>query len=1011
MNKGVLALLVAVASSATPLMADEETVGGYTWTYGIDGDEAQIYGVTPAPAGAVAIPSLLGGKPMTSIGVSAFSGCTNMTSVTIPTGVTHIWDYAFYGCSGLTSVTIPTSVTSIEDSAFCGCSGLAKDGFVIVSGILFDYVGPGGNVAIPTGVTSIGYGAFEYCNGLTSVTIPTGVTSIGASAFYGCSALTNVTIPVSVKSIGSSAFRGCGGLAEDGFVVVRNVLFDYVGSDGDVVIPDGVESIGVRAFYHRRYLSSVTMPDGVTGIGSSAFYGCSSLTNVTFGNGVTSIGGSAFYGCSCLTNVAMPDGVTSIGSSAFYGCSSLTNVVIPGGVKKINASAFKNCSSLTGVAIPDGVRSIGASAFYGCSSLTSVSIPASVTSIGSSAFGKCGGLECVTIPQRVCSSKMKTIFPAAYQSITNVVIVDGVKKINSSVFSGCSGLFSVEIPGSVTNIGSSAFSGCCSLTSVAIPDRVKKIRSSTFKDCSGLTSVTIPTGVTSIGASAFSGCSALTDVTIPASVTSIGASAFYGCSGLIVVTIPDGVKSIEDSTFYDCGGLTSLVIPSSVTKIASSAFKKCSGLKSVTIPQCVCSSTMKKVFPSAYQSITNVVIAGDVTSIDGDTFSGCNDLIFDMTTIPGVKLLDGWVVGNTGELPEELDLTGIKGVGGKAFYNCKGLARITIPASVTSIGEKAFYGCRGLTNIVFEGDAPDVASSAFSSAGSRCTAFVTRDSVGWGVEIPGKWNGIAIAFSQDGVLYGGRLNVKFAKAQTVKGALIRNDKDYSRLGTVQVKVGRINARKKTVKITIVATLLVNGKAKKFMAKKVVSVDGSKRISPVTFSFTTKRIGKMSLEMGADGFFTLGSPSCAMAQATVGGALKGGARGTFRLEEFDLAVPGTLQDDLLPYEVPFKVVGKKWLFAKAAAVKWAKDRKTKVFGRVVDESKGKANRSGLKLSYAAKTGIFKGSFKAYSLQNALGGKKKMKKYKVNVVGYVVDGVGTGEASCKRPAGGPWAVTVE
>ena len=106
-----------------------------------------------------------------------------------------------------------------------------------------------------------------------------------------------------------------------------------------------------------------------------------------------------------------------------------------------------------------------------------------------------------------------------------------------------------------------------------------------------------------------------------------------------------------------------------------------------------------------------------------------------------------------------------------------------------------------------------------------------------------------------------------------------------------------------------------------------------------------------------------------------------------------------------------MVGKKWLFAKATVVKWATDRKTRVFGRVVDESKGKTNRSGLKLSYAAKTGIFKGSFKAYSLQDAFGGKKKLKKHKVDVIGFVVDGVGTGEASCKRPVGGPWAVTVQ
>ena len=168
---------------------------------------------------------------------------------------------------------------------------------------------------------------------------------------------------------------------------------------------------------------------------------------------------------------------------------------------------------------------------------------------------------------------------------------------------------------------------------------------------------------------------------------------------------------------------------------------------------------------------------------------------------------------------------------------------------------------------------------------------------------------------------------------------------------------------------------------------------------------------MKFEMGADGVFTLASSAFAMARATVGGALKGGARGTFRLEEFDLAVPGTLQDDLLPSEESFDVAGGQWKFAQPATVKWTLNRETKEYGRVVDESSGKANRSGLKLSYAAKTGIFKGSFKAYSLQDAPGGKKKMKKLKVNVIGFVVDGVGTGEASCRRPAGGPWAVTVE
>ena len=99
-------------------------------------------------------------------------------------------DSAFYGCSGLTSLTIPSGVTSIGGSAFYGCSGLTS-------------------LTIPSSVTSIGYSAFEGCSGLTSLIIPSSVTSIGNYAFKGCSGLTSLTIPSSVTSIGWSAFEGC----------------------------------------------------------------------------------------------------------------------------------------------------------------------------------------------------------------------------------------------------------------------------------------------------------------------------------------------------------------------------------------------------------------------------------------------------------------------------------------------------------------------------------------------------------------------------------------------------------------------------------------------------------------------------------------------------------------------------------------------------------------------------------------------------------------------------------
>ena len=96
---------------------------------------------------------------VTTIGSSAFSGCSGLTSVDIPASVTSIGNYAFYNCSGLTSVDIPNSVTSIGETAFYKCSGLTS-------------------VTIPNSVTSIGEEAFSGCKGLTSIAIPGSVTSI-----------------------------------------------------------------------------------------------------------------------------------------------------------------------------------------------------------------------------------------------------------------------------------------------------------------------------------------------------------------------------------------------------------------------------------------------------------------------------------------------------------------------------------------------------------------------------------------------------------------------------------------------------------------------------------------------------------------------------------------------------------------------------------------------------------------------------------------------------------------
>ena len=166
----------------------------------------------------------------------------------------------------------------------------------------------------------------------------------------------------------------------------------YTENIKNVVIKQGVTSIGNLAFERCNNLTSIIIPNSVTSISESAFDGCSSLTSIIIPNSVTSIGICAFRGCSSLTSITIPSGVTSIEAYGFYGCRNLTSITIPSSVTSIGNYAFCGCSSLTSITIPSSVTSIGERAFYYCSSLASITIPSSVISIGDRAFDDCSSL-------------------------------------------------------------------------------------------------------------------------------------------------------------------------------------------------------------------------------------------------------------------------------------------------------------------------------------------------------------------------------------------------------------------------------------------------------------------------------------------------------------------------------------------------------------------------------------------------------------------------------------------
>ena len=439
---------------------------------------------------------------------SPFSNCDRLTDFVFGEEVEHIPAYLCRELTLLNTIVIPNSVTSIGISAFDGCSGLTEviwnarnvqdfqdnssrpfsgcdrlTDFVFgeevehIPAYLCRELTLLNTIVIPNSVTSIGTNAFSFCRGLTKVSIPNSVKTIGNWAFYRCTGLTTVTIGNSVTSIGNRAFYSCTSLTE-------------------VSIPNSVKTIEFRAFEGCTGLKTVTIGNSVTTIGESAFYSCTSLTEVSIPNSVTSIGSSEFEDCSGLKTVTIGNSVTTIGDGTFNGCTSLKTVIwnarnvqdtflsetwIPKPpfpdsdrltefvfgeeVEYIPAYLCYQLASLKKLVIGNSVTSIGNHAFFCCSGLTEVTIPNSVTSIGDYAFADCTGLTEITIPNAVTT-------------------------IEGYAFTRCTGLKTVTIGNSVTTIEDGAFNGCTQMESVTIGEKVESIGESAFAKCNSLTAVT-----------------------------------------------------------------------------------------------------------------------------------------------------------------------------------------------------------------------------------------------------------------------------------------------------------------------------------------------------------------------------------------------------------------------------------------------------------------------------------------------------------------------------------------
>ena len=699
-----------------------------------------IFGASSANSNGKYVPDSLKVVNVTDgekIGESAFFGCVNLTSITIPDDITSIGEMAFYN-SGLTNFVIPNGVKEVAYATFGHCKNLIEvtvpNGVTRIGDSAFADSGLKG-IDMPNSVTEMGISVFYACHDLVDVKVSECLENIGDMAFAYCDKLDEIIIPNSVKTIDQNAFSECNAL--------NSITVPFVGEKADgtgakhigywfgtpsninrgnvlpqslkEVIITGGTSISEDSFWGCQYIERIVIPSSVTTIEDRAFHDCVAVTGIVIPNSVTTIGKYAFAGCRAMESLVIGNHVESIDDGAFELCSKITEIEIPSSVKYIGVHSFLNCGGVRKLTINPGVETIGSSAFGGLSEITEITIPDTVKRMGEEVLEGCSGLTEMTIPfvgEEVKTADETYQYPFGYifghsPSTGDIEIRQGYHEFSTNgVYYGSytlpTNLRSVTITGG--NILRGAFSDCGSLTSITIPDGTTCIGEEAFLGCSGLSSITIPEGIKMIGNNAFAG-SGLTKVTIPSTVEVIGEYAFAQSDKLEKVTINGAATTLGDHCFAECGALTTISLGANVSALGNEVFSGCPVLKTVnyggTLEQW---SLLSKADNWDADTQTIDILCSDSGTDKDEQYTYV--LLEDDTYSVQAGL--NFVAGDV-EISGTFNGKAVAAIAQEAFKNRADITSVRIPDSVEYIGENAFTGCDAMTSITipFVGEKAD----------------------------------------------------------------------------------------------------------------------------------------------------------------------------------------------------------------------------------------------------------------------------------------------------------------
>ena len=523
----------------------------------------------------------------------------------------------------------------------------------------------------------------EYKSNISVLHIYSGVESIGDRAFFELDVLSQIDLEAGLKSVGKNAFPelftpsitrvydmatwvslefedgGVPSLYMTGLIYVGKVEVDENGAKRltnkstrieNLIIPEGVETIGSYAFYQNNHITTVTLPASLKSIGSYAFYECGAIEEVytpalsawcgisfaeRYANPLI-YGRNLFVDGELLTSLTLGDGISSLERGAFEGCTSLVDLVVKGGISTIPDYAFYNCSGLRTITVEEGLESIGSFAFYGAASLTDIKLPDSLTNLSSDAFRNC-------------------------KSLISADMGDGLEKISSSAFRDCYQLMHLELGTSITDIATDAFAGCIKIYEI-------ENRSS------------LDVGSYELADNALRVYSTDEESKLTVIEQSDDASETVAGTGLILYRDADTVLVVGYIGIRDNLTLSSDVVGSSFS-IYKNAFRN-THVTALTVGKGVVRMYDDAFADVAFLSV-NVLDLGDWCGI-----------VFDSYTANPLYLAKELRLENSTK--ETLKVTIPDGVSKINAFAFAGLGQITefkIPESVSSIGEGAFMEC------------------------------------------------------------------------------------------------------------------------------------------------------------------------------------------------------------------------------------------------------------------------------------------------------------------------------